>query len=243
MSAWRAELYKILTVRGQWIGVVLATSAIPLTSLLVVATGGLGAGATATSAAATGSVAGLVAFGAWAATITAGEYATHTMTVSLTTVPRRGMLYGAKLLSTATAAGACALVSTTVAFLIVLAVRPPGHHPLGDVASLLIVPLAVIAVAVVGVAVGVITRSVSAANAIVVAAVLFPKAAGGLLGGLQPWIVGASPGTVITQIVGGSTLPASQTFPAGQWAAALTMPLVASTVAVAAAFAFIRRDG
>src|SRR5581483_6573097 len=99
-SAWRAELYKITTVRGQWIGATLASFAIPLTSLLVVATGGLDAHATATSAAATGSVAGLVAFGAWGATITAGEYATHTMMVSLAIVPRRSVLYGAKLLST-----------------------------------------------------------------------------------------------------------------------------------------------
>jgi ABC-2 type transport system permease protein len=242
-SSWRAELYKIATVRGQWIGAVLATSAIPLTSLLVVATGGLGPRATATSAAATGSVAGLVAFGAWGATIAASEYATQTIMVSLATVPRRGVLYGAKLVSTATAAGTCALLSTTLAFLIVLAVRPPGHHPLGDPAALVIVPLAVVAVAVVGAALGLITRSVGAANAIVIAAVLLPNAAGSLLGGLEPWIVGASPGTVITQIVGGSSLPATQMFPLGEWASAVAMLVVASAVALTGAFAFIRRDG
>jgi len=101
----------------------------------------------------------------------------------------------------------------------------------------------VITVAVIGVSVGVITRSPSASIAIVVVALLLPKAASGLLGGLEPWVVGASPGTVITEVVGGAQLPANQTYPAGTWAAALTMLLVAAVIAAAGAITLTRRDG
>ncbi|MCU1499111.1 MAG: hypothetical protein JWM47_3064, partial [Acidimicrobiales bacterium] len=109
--AFHAEVLKITTVRGLWLGALLAAAAVPLFSLIVVGTGGLGVDDTATSGAATGSVVGLLAFGAWAATLSAGEYARQTMSVTLATVPRRRVLYGAKLAATAAAAGAGALAS------------------------------------------------------------------------------------------------------------------------------------
>jgi ABC-2 type transport system permease protein len=243
MSAWRAELLKITTVRGQLIGAILATAAMPLTSLLVAATGRLGVGETATSGAATGAVVGLLAFGAWGAVFAASEYATGTIVVSLATVPRRPVLYAAKVAAVATVAGTGALLSAIVALFGVLAVTPPGHHALGNPLSLISVVLVTIAVAVVGAAVGIITRSPSASIVIVVTAVLLPDAAGGLLGRIQPWVVGASPGTVIAQIAGSAQLPTSQTYPAGEWAAAATMLLVAAAVVVVGAVALIRRDG
>lgn len=242
-SAWRAEFLKAATVRGQWISAVLATMAIPLISFLVVTTGGLSSGQTSTSAAATGSLAGLLAFGAWSAAITAGEYAQGTMVTSLTIVPRRTVLYAAKLMATGSLAGVGAILSAAIALLVVLGVRAPGRYGLGDPATLVGVLIAVVAVAVVGVSVGMITRSPSASIGIVVVALLLPKVASGLLGGLQPWIVGASPGTVVAEIVGGTQLPANQTYPAGAWAAVLTMAAVAVVVASGGALTFLRRDG
>jgi ABC-2 type transport system permease protein len=243
MSAWRAELLKTTTVRGQWIGAILASLAMPLTSLLVTATGRLGAGNTVSNGAATGSVIGLLAFGTWGAVLAASEYSSGTIVVSLTTVPRRQVLYTAKLAGAATVAGAGGIISATIALLGVLAVIPPGHHPLGNPARLVSVVLVMITVTVVGAAIGMITRSPSAAIAIVVAAVLLPDAAGGLLGRVQPWVVGASPGALITQIVGGSQLAESQTYPAGAWAAAATLLLVTVVVAGVGAISLICRDG
>ncbi|MGD0381724.1 MAG: hypothetical protein ABSC30_17260 [Acidimicrobiales bacterium] len=242
-AAWRAELSKIATVRGQWVAAILATAAMPLTSLLVATTASVGAGATATSGAVTGSIVGLLAFGVWGASLAAGEYGTQTIVVSLATVPRRAVLYTAKIAAAATVAGVGAIVSATSALLLVLAVTPPGRQPLGNPATLVSVVLVMIAVAVVGVAIGVITRSPTMAVAIVVVALLLPRAAGGLLGRLQPWVVGASPDTVVTQIVGGTPLLTSQTYPAGTWAAAATMVLVAGALASAGAVALMRRDG
>jgi hypothetical protein len=242
-SAWRAELLKIVTVRGLWLGAVLAAVAIPVTSLLVVSTGGLGPGDTATSGAATGSLVGLLAYGAWGATFAAGEYAQHTMVVSLATVPRRVVLYAAKLAAAAAAGAAGAVVAGAVALVTVLAVTPRGDHELGNPAALLGVALAIVAVALCGVAVGMLTRSPSASIAIVVLALLLPQAAGGLLGGLQRWVVGASPGTVITQIVGGGRLPAEQSYPQGPGAAAAAMVLAAAAVSAAGLVSFSRRDG
>ncbi|MBV9665310.1 MAG: hypothetical protein JOZ37_15185 [Actinobacteria bacterium] len=242
-AAWRAELLKIATVRGQWLGAVLASLALPAVSLLVATTGGVSTSDTVTSGAATGSVAALLAFGIWAATIAAGEYAQQTMVVTLATVPRRSVLYGAKLAAIGCVAAVGALASVVVAWLVVWAVLPAGAHHLGDPAALISVVLAIIAVAVLGMACGLITKSPAAAASIVVVAVLFPKAAGGLLGGLQRWVVGASPGTVITQAVGGAQLPHDQMFPGGAATATLTMLLVATAVAVGGALTLGRRDG
>jgi ABC-2 type transport system permease protein len=242
-SAFHAEVLKITTVRGLWLGAVLATVAVPLFSLLVVGTGGLGVDDTVTSGAATGTIVGLLAFGAWAASLAAGEYAHHTISVSLATVPRRNVLYGAKLAATSATAGAGALVSGIAAVLIVRLAAAPGEHELGRPAALLGLVAAVVAVAVLGAAVGIVTRSTTASITIVAVAVLLPKAAGGLLGGLEPWVVGASPGTVVTQLVGGAQLASDQTYPPGDLAAVATMLAVAAVVAVVGAVAFQRRDG
>ena len=243
IAAWRAELVKISSVRGLWLCALLAAIAIPGTSLLVAATGGLGSHDTATSGAAAGSLIGLLAFGAWGATFAAGEYAQRTMVVSLASVPRRAVLYTAKLAATATTAAAGAVVAAAVALLTVLAVTPRGKYDLGNPAALIGVVLAVVAVAICGAAIGMLTRSPSASIGIVVLALLLPKAAGGLLGGLQRWVVGASPGTVVTQIVGGAQLPAEQAYPHGAWAAAATMVLAAALVSTAGFVSFLRRDG
>ena len=242
-SAWRAELVKIITVRGQWIGAVLASLVIPLASFLVVATGGLRSGASSTSGAVTGSLVGLLAFGVWGAVITAGEYANGTMVLSLSTVPRRLVLVAAKLLAVATAAAAGAVVSTLVALVVVIGVRAPGAHGIGDPAPLVSVVAAVVVVAVLGASVGLITRSPSASLVVVALALLLPRAASGLLGGLEPWVVGATPDTVVQQIVGGAQLPASETYPAGTWAAALTTVAAVVAVAAGSALVFVRRDG
>jgi len=242
-SAWRAELLKITTVKGQWIGAILATAAMPLTSLLVAATGRLGAGDTVTTGAATGSVVGLLAFGIWGAAVASSEYASSSIVVSLSTVPRRFVLYTAKLTAVATVAFAGALTSAAISLLGVLAVSPTGHQAIGNPANLIGIVLVTITITVVGAAVGVITRSPSASIAIVVALVLLPNAAGGLLGRAQPWIVGASPGTVVAQIVGGAQLPESQIYPAGAWAAAATFVLIAAAIASVGGITLIRRDG
>ena len=241
-AAWRGELRKIATVRWQWLGVILASVALPLTSLVVAATGGLGPHDTATSGAAAGAVVALVAFGAWAAALSAGEYATHTMSVSLATVPRRSHLYSAKLVVLAAVAGSGALLSAAVALVAVRAVSLSAEHRLGDPIALVSVVLVVVAVVFIGAAVGSLTRSPSASMAIVAAVVLGPAAAGGLMGNLQRWIVGASPGTVITQIVGGGQLLADQAYPGGPWLAAMSLVVVSAAVAIAGGLVFLRRD-
>jgi hypothetical protein len=74
-DAVRAEVLKVTTVRSLWLGAVLAAAAVPLFSLLVVGTGGLGSEDTVTSGAATGTIVGLLAFGAWSGALAASEYA------------------------------------------------------------------------------------------------------------------------------------------------------------------------
>jgi ABC-type transport system involved in multi-copper enzyme maturation permease subunit len=243
ISAWKGELLKIATVRGQWVTVALAAVAIPLTSLLVAASGELSAQDTVTSGAATGSVIGLLAFGSWAAAIAAGEYSRRTMVVSLATVPRRTVLYAGKLGAATAVTVAGSLVSAVAALIVVWAVSPSGAHRIGDPAALLGIPLAVAAITAIGVAAGILTRSPAASIAIVFAVILLPQAAGGLLGNMQPWVVGASPGPLITQIVGNSQLSTDQAYPPGAAAAAVTLLGIAAAVAAAGGYALLRRDG
>jgi len=241
-GAWAAELVKIATVRGFRIGAVLSALALPLVSLLVVAGGGLGDGDSVTSGAASGSMVLLLGYAAWAAAVAAGEYTQGTIVVSLATVPRRGVLYGAKLAAVATVAGAGALLGAVTSLLLVDSVSPAGHR-FGEPAALVGVVVASVAVAVAGAAIGVLTRSSTGSIALVTAALLLPKAAAGLLGGLQPWVVGASPGTVVTQFVHGAQLASDQTYPGGTAWAAATMLLVALAAAQAGAVVLERRDG
>lgn len=242
-NAWKGELLKVATVRGQWISILLAAVAIPLTSLLVAASGGLSDGDTVTSGAATGTVAGLLAIGSWAAVITAGEYSRQTLVVSLANVPSRIRLYGAKLAAVTAIAAAAALASAFVSWLVVLGVTPHATSRMGDPAALLGIVLAVVAVAAVGVSAGFLTRSPAASIAAVFALVLLPQAAGGLLGGLQEWIVGASPGQVVTQIVDSAQLATDQTYPGGSAAAALTLVAFAAVIAAVGGCVLCRRDG
>lgn len=242
-SALHGELLKIATVRGQWVSAALATVTIPLTSLLVAASGQLGSTDTLTSGAATGTVIGLLAFGSWAGVVAAGEYSRQTLVVSLTTVPRRTLLYGSKLAAITAVAAAGSLVSAFAALLVVFAVTTHGSHRVGDPAALLGVVLAVAAVTAIGVAAGILTRSPAASIVAVFAVVLLPQAAGGLLGSLQPWIVGASPGPVVTQLVGNTQLAADQTFPPGAGIAAVTLLVVALAIAAVGGWALVRRDG
>jgi ABC-2 type transport system permease protein len=243
LAAWRAEIAKVLTVRGQRIGLLVAVIVTPLTSLLVVSTGGLSADDTVTSGAATGSVLGLLAWGIWAASSAASEYSYGTMTVSLAAVPRRTVLFGAKIAGFGALAAGGALVSAVASWVLVRSVTPAGGHHSGNAAALLALVAAAATVAAVGAAGGVLSRSSTASLSIVVAAVLLPKAAAGLLGGLQPWVVGASPGTVITQAVNGAQLASDQTYPGGTWLALVSMVAVAAVVAVGSGAAFVRRDG
>ncbi|MET3961521.1 ABC-type transport system involved in multi-copper enzyme maturation permease subunit [Marmoricola sp. OAE513] len=164
------------------------------------------------------------------------------MAVSLATVPRRSVLYAAKVAAGALVAGVASLLAAVVSFLIVLGVTPDGHRT-GNPSALLGIVLATVAVSAVGVAVGVLTRSSTAAIAVVAAAILLPKTAAGLLGDLQEWVVGASPGTVVTQFVSGAQLAADQRFPGGAAAAASAMLAVAALAVLVAAAAFHRRDG
>jgi hypothetical protein len=241
-AAVRTELWKIATVPGQRTGVLVAVLTLPLFSLLVVTTGGLGTRDTVVSGTATGTVIALVAFGAWAAAVAASEYAHRTLSVSLALVPDRRRLYAAKLVAVAGVAGLGAVTSTLLAWALVAAATPEGTGE-GRVPALLGIVLAIVVVSLIGVGLGCATRSPTAAIGLTAAVVLLPKAAGGLLGGLERWVVGASPGSVVTQLVDGAQLGRQETFPAGTAAAVLTLCAVTAAIALGAGAGFLRRDG
>lgn len=241
-AAWSSELLKIRTVRGQVLGAAAATLAIPLFSLLVVSTGGLGAGNSVVVGASAGAFAGFLGFGLWSAAIVAGEFAAKTAFQSYLAVPRRTVLVLAKLGATAGVAGVGSLVGIIVS-LVVVGAAAPGDPRTGAVFSLAIVPLVGLAVGVLGASIGLLTRAPVVAVASAAAVLVLPQAAGGLWGSLQPYVVGATPGEVVSQVVGSGNVAAAQVFPGGSFLASLTLLVVVGAIAVLAWWTTSRRDG
>lgn len=239
----RGELVKITTVRGRWIGALAATLIQPLGALAVAGTGGDAAGDTLTAVAATSSVLGLLGFGAWAAAGASAEYTYDTISVGVVTTPGRLRLLAGKLGALAAVAFAGGLVAAVLSLLLLAATQPPAGRDLGTPLSLLAVPLAYACVAMVGGAVATLVRSPVWSIGIVLAAILLPRAGAGLWGGLQGWVVGASPGTVVTQWAHRTAVLPDQRFPAGT--AAATIALVVATLVLGAIAGQVvsRRDG
>lgn len=240
--AFHAELIRLTTVRGLWLGALLATLALPLLSLLVASTGGTGTGDTITSVAATGTIVGLLGFGSWAAAYAASDHAHGSIAVSLALVPRRRTLVAARMGVVAAIAGVAGLVGALVSVVVVAAASPARGHHLGHPAALLAIAPTYAVVAAVGAGVGLALGDSTPAIVVVAVALLAPKPAGQLLGGLQRWVVGASPSTVVTQFVGGAQLPSDQRFPGGEWAALAAMAVAAIAVVTVTGAAFLRRD-
>jgi hypothetical protein len=169
-----------------------------------------------TAGAATASIVGLLAFAAWDAAIASSEYASGSIVVIPSTVSRRLVINASELAAVASVADAGAIISATIALFGVLAVTPSGPYALGEAGgtgSSAVLVLTLVTAA--GAAVGILTRSPSASIAIVVVAVPLPDTAGGHFSPVRPWVVGASPGAAISQVVGSAPLPARQTYPAG----------------------------
>ena len=72
---------------------------------------------------------------------------------------------------------------------------------------------------------------------------LIPQAAAGLWGGLERWVIGASPGLVITEVVNRAQLPVEQTFPPGPSAAVVAMVALTAIVVATAVAVVQQRDG
>lgn len=234
MAALRAELLKVRTVPGAVLGAAAAAVAHPLASLAVVGSGGVDDAADLVAISATGALAGLLAWGVWAAVLAAGEHEHGTLAPGAVAVGGLARLLAAK----AVVLGGLALVGSGLGALLSLglvrAALPPGSHDLGPVAALLVVPVVAAALALVATVAGLRLRGAGPAVTLVAALVLVPRAAGGLLGPLEPWIVGGSPGAVVSRLVGQRAPEASQAFPAGGPAALAALVALAAGAVVAA---------
>jgi ABC-2 type transport system permease protein len=172
-------------LRAEWIKATTVRSTAVLLGLFVLATAGIGIGATAAIGrdqaalpdydpavlAFYGLNFGHVAVIVLAVLLTAGEYGRHTIHLSLTAVPRRGLLLGAKLgVGTALVLGAAA-VAAPVSLLGTQALLGPAAVDLGTPGMLRSTVAAVLyptLLAVVCMAVGVLARDPSAALGLMV---------------------------------------------------------------------------
>lgn len=243
MSAFAAEALKVRTVPGLVAGALAATLLHPLASLLVATSGGVADAETLTAASGTGALAGLLVWGVWAAAAVAGEHQHGTVGPSLLAVGGRGRLLGAQAMTLAAIAAAGSLIGALLALGLVRAALPGGVHDLGPAWRILAMPLVAAAVTVGGVAIGALARSVGSAAAVVLAVLLVPRAAAGLLGPLQAWVVGASPGTVVARALGLDGGGPDQRFPGGASASVAALVLLAVAVLAVATAVDRRRSG
>ncbi|MDL9947645.1 hypothetical protein QSJ19_19075 [Gordonia sp. ABSL11-1] len=241
-AAIRAEVLKIATVRGLWITWIVATVSIPVIVLAIVGGRGLAAGGSVVSGAVSGFLLPLLLFGVWAAAVGADEFARETIIVSIALEPRRIRLFVAKSATVALAAVVGVAIGLAVSVPAVIMILPPGATPVGPWYALVWPPLVAAAVSVTGVAVGVAARSTLTAVGIVVIALLFPGAAGGLLGAAQPWIAGADPSVVVARLVHSGTIGAAETFPAPVGLALVIVVGVSVVIAAVAARRFVFID-
>lgn len=242
MSAVAAEALKVRTVPGLTAGAIAATLLHPLASLLVATSGGVADAETLTAASGMGVLAGLLVWGAWAAAAVAGEHQHGTIGPSLLAVGGRRRLLGAQAVTLAAIAAAGSLIGALLALGLVRAALPGGVHDAGPVWRILAVPLVAAAVAVGGVAIGALVRSIGSAAAVVLAVLLVPRAAAGLLGPLQPWVVGSSPGTVVARVLGLAGSSADQRFPGGAGGGLVALLAVSVLVVAVAGFVVGRRS-
>ncbi|MDL9937124.1 hypothetical protein QSJ18_10255 [Gordonia sp. ABSL1-1] len=240
--AVRAELVKVATLRGLWVTWVIGVVLGPIITLVIVGTDGLGPDATVASGAVGGILIPLLVWGGWASWLSAGEYSSRTVAAAAALVGDRTRLLVAKMLAAALLIGAGAVIATACSAAVVVVAAPPSAVGTGPVPALAWVPVVAVAVALVGVSAGFLLRSAPTAVAMVGAALLIPKGAGGLLGRFEPWIVGASPSTVLSEVIGGTETVEAQQFPLGGGAALAVVIAFAVVVLVIAAAVVSRRD-
>ncbi|WJV50760.1 ABC transporter permease subunit [Streptomyces flavofungini] len=147
------------------------------------------------------SVVSLMIAGVAGALTVCGEYASGTVTSTLTAVPRRGRVLAAKAVLLTVLLYGIALVSCTVAYLLGGAILDDGKYARGEPLPALFGIAALFAVVgVLGLAIGALLRHSVGAVTTVVALLLLPSLFGPLFGDARRWIAGASPTAALEKL-------------------------------------------
>ncbi|GAA1945691.1 ABC transporter permease subunit [Streptomyces durmitorensis] len=143
----------------------------------------------------------LMVAGAVGALTVCGEYASGTITATLTAVPRRGRVLAAKAALLACLLYVTGLVCCTAAYLVGGAVLEDGKYARGEPLPALFGIAGLFAlVGLVGLAVGTLLKHSAGAVVTVVGVLMLPSLFGPLLGDLQRWVAGATPTAALEKL-------------------------------------------
>lgn len=242
-QALASEWTKARTVRStMWtLGmVVLATVAV---AVLVGATGSLQPDDTVLGGSLTGAALGQIAAAAFGVLVVCGEYGSGTIRPTLTACPRRFTVLVAKTVLVAALAAGTGLVAGAAAYLAGRGMLAGQGHAAGEpVPALFGVALNLAAVAVLGVTAGAVLRHAAGAVSAMVLLLLVPTLVGPLLGGLRPWVSGASPLGVLQKLSQTSDATAAAVGSLGAWPSLLVLGAYTAAAWLAGAWLFHRRD-
>ncbi|MFI6091278.1 ABC transporter permease [Streptomyces sp. NPDC051218] len=164
------------------------------------------------------SVVSLMVAGTVGALTVCGEYASGTVTATLTAVPRRGRVLAAKATLLVCLLYATGLVSCTVAYLLGGAVLEDGKYAQGEPLPALFGIAGLFAlVGLIGLAVGTLLKHTAGAVVTVVGVLLLPSLFGPLLGDLRRWVAGATPTAALEKLTQTSDASAETVGSLGAW--------------------------
>ncbi|MBL1076456.1 ABC transporter permease [Nocardia sp. 2] len=198
----RSELIKIRSARTLRLLPVLALIIPPLLAAVVGSTGSLEPEDTVLGAALTGTSMALAVVGAWSALIVTTEFGSGTIRPVLAASPRRDLVLAAKALVVVLVSIPLGLVATTAAYLVGRAVIESPEYAAGQVfPGILGIVCCFPAVALSGVAFGVLLRNSAGAVAVVGGYLIVPQiSAAQAFGDLHKWLTVGAPSAVVAKL-------------------------------------------
>jgi ABC-2 type transport system permease protein len=217
ITAVRFEWTKFSTARSTVLTALALAAAFPLMAVIVGATESLQPDDTILGASLLGG-AGLAQLTAAAlgALVVTGEFRSGMIRTTLTACPRPLVVLVAKASVVAGVVFFVALPSGVAAFAIGRAMLDADRYASGNPALFGVV-LAIAALGVLGVAIGTVVRQSAGAMAVVVAVVLLPGMVAPLLGGVEPWVGGASLNGVLQKMTQSSDATHEAVGSLGAW--------------------------
>lgn len=188
------------------------------------------------------SVVALMAAGVVGALTVSGEYASGTIAATLAATPRRGRVLAAKATLLAGVLYGLGLAACTVAYLLGDAVLDGSYAQGEPLPALFGVAALFSVVGVLGLAIGTVVRHAAGAVAAVVAVLLLPSLFGPLLGGLRPWVAGASPTAALEKLTQTSDATPDTVGTLGPWPSLALVTAYTAVALAGAALVLRRRD-
>lgn len=239
--ALAAEWAKARTIRSTVGCLAGASVLVPVLAAFVGATGSLQPDDTVAGGSLTGVAVAQLLVGVFGTLVVTSEHTAGTVGLTYLAEPRRPRVLAAKALLVAAVTVPAGLVACATAYAVGAALL--DGYPRGDLAQALVgVPLCLAVSAVGGLALGAVVRRTAGAIAVLAAIVLVPPVVGPLLGGLRPWLVGATPPATLAKLSQTSDATAGAMGTLGGWPSLAALAAVTLAGLALAARVVDRRD-